>query len=107
MGTDVPSTHRRLMDDPAHRDIILNPTFNAVGVGVLNNGGSLYVTEDFAQLQQRNYSNDDAANAVQEAITIYATCHGIPTPVRKPSGYSLGVCFAPSARVYWIVMVTY
>jgi hypothetical protein len=23
------------------------------------------------------------------------------------SGYSLGVCFAPSARVYWIVMVTY
>ncbi len=160
MGADVPSTHRRLMDDPAHRDIILNPNFNAVGVGVLSVGGSLYVTEDFAQLQQ-NYSNDDAANAVQEAISTYATGHGIPAPVRKPqpelqqiacnlaqthaldsqalqalpgfrdavawattnpselqsnatsalshplSGYSLGVCFAPSQRVYWIVMVTY
>ena len=148
------------MDDPQHHDNIVNPNFNSVGVGVLRWGDSLYVTEDFAQVQQ-NYSNDEAARAVRDAIAAYAASHGLPTPLPKPqpqlqqaacnvaqthsldapaiqalpgvrsvvawattnlkdlpsdatsaisqpvSGYSLGVCFAPSANVYWVVMVTY
>jgi uncharacterized protein YkwD len=160
LGDSVPSAHRRLMNDPEHRDIILNPNFNSVGTAVLISGGALYVTEDFAQVQQ-NYTNDEAARAVQDAIATYALSRGLPAPVPKPqpqlqdlarnlaqthaldaqaiqglpgvrnvvawattdlkqlpsnvtaaisrpmSGYSVGVCFAPDARIYWIVMVTY
>jgi uncharacterized protein YkwD len=38
------------MDDPDHRDNILNPDYNAVGVCVIRSGGQLYVTEDFTHL---------------------------------------------------------
>jgi len=79
----VSSANHRLMNDPGHSAIILNPSFNSVGVGVLRCGGSLYVTEDFAQLQQ-NYSNDEAASAVADALATYATSHSLPAPLRRP-----------------------
>jgi uncharacterized protein YkwD len=47
---DLPSAHKGLMDDPDHRDNILNPNYDAVGVAVIRRGGQLYVTEDFARL---------------------------------------------------------
>jgi uncharacterized protein YkwD len=46
----VPPAHKGLMNDPDHRDNILNPNYNAVGVGVIRSGGHVYVTEDFAHL---------------------------------------------------------
>lgn len=50
VGKDVPSAHEGLMRDPVHHDNIVNPNYNAVGVGVIRSGGHLYVTEDFAHL---------------------------------------------------------
>jgi uncharacterized protein YkwD len=47
---DLPSAHKGLINDPDHRDNILNPNYNAVGVAVIRRGGQLYVTEDFAHL---------------------------------------------------------
>jgi uncharacterized protein YkwD len=47
---DLPSAHKGLMDDPDHRDNILNPNYNAIGVCVIRSGRQLYVTEDFAHL---------------------------------------------------------
>src|SRR5271165_3873527 len=83
ISDSVPSAHRRLMDDPDHRSIILNPNFNSAGVGVVRSADLLYVTEDFAQVQQ-NYSNDEAAGAVADALATYATSHGLPAALRKP-----------------------
>lgn len=82
MGDTVASVHRGLMNEPEHRDITLSPLFNSVGAGVLRCGSTLYVTEDYAGVSQ-NFSNDEAASAVQDALAAYATNHGIPTPVRK------------------------
>jgi hypothetical protein len=82
MGDTVPSIHRGLMNEPEHRDITLNAFFNSVGAGVLRCGNTLYVTEDYAGVT-KNYSNDEAASAVQDALTAYATSHGMPAPVRK------------------------
>jgi hypothetical protein len=46
---DAPSAHDSLMHSPPHRANILNPVYNAVGIGAIRKGGSLYVTEDFAR----------------------------------------------------------
>jgi uncharacterized protein YkwD len=34
-----------------HRETLLNPDYNVVGFGVVQNGGILYVTEDFGRGQ--------------------------------------------------------
>jgi len=82
MGADAASLHQRLMGEAEHRAITLHTKFNSIGVGVVRCGDSIYVTEDYAQLEQ-NYSNDQAANVVQDALSTYATNHGLNSPVRK------------------------
>lgn len=39
------------MHSPPHRTILLDPRYNAVGVGVVECDETIWVTEDFAQLQ--------------------------------------------------------
>lgn len=39
--------HRMMMKSAVHRDILLNGTFDRVGVGVVKRGGSYWVTEIF------------------------------------------------------------
>ena len=165
LDSDIGVAHVMLMQSPPHRANILNPQFNAVGIGVLKADELYYVTEDFAHLLP-SYSEPEADAAAQQAISEYAKSQGVPAPRRKPltklhqmacnmalddkldskqasdipgvtsavawnasdlgklppnlkrllaqplnSGYSLGVCFAPSVThpggVYWLVMVIY
>ncbi len=40
------------MHSPPHRRNILDPTLNAIGVGVVERGSTLYVTEDFAEANE-------------------------------------------------------
>ena len=40
------------MHSPPHRANILDPKLNAIGVGVVERGGTLYVTEDFAEASE-------------------------------------------------------
>jgi hypothetical protein len=42
--------HLALMYSPGHRDNILNPEYSAVGIGVVEHAGRLYVAEDFILL---------------------------------------------------------
>lgn len=41
--------HVALMNSPGHRANILDPQFNAVGIGVVNTPDGIYVTQDFAR----------------------------------------------------------
>ena len=41
--------HQGLMNSPPHRKNILDPKFNAVGIGVVRSGNNIWVTEDFAR----------------------------------------------------------
>jgi uncharacterized protein YkwD len=50
LDDNVASAHKGLMDSPEHRDEILNPDYNVVGVAVIRSGGHVYVTEDFAHV---------------------------------------------------------
>jgi hypothetical protein len=48
LGGDTVTVHDALMHSPHHRDNILDPEFNAVGIGVVRTGRGIYVTQDFA-----------------------------------------------------------
>jgi uncharacterized protein YkwD len=50
VGPDLLSAHKGLMNDPDHRDVVLNPNYNSIGVCVVKSGGQVFVTEDFAHL---------------------------------------------------------
>jgi|SRR5208283_5378445 len=165
LDSDLEVAHAMLMQSPPHRENILGPQFNAVGIGVVKSDELIYITEDFAHVLP-DYSDPQADAVAQQAIGEYAKSQGVPVPARKPrpqlkqmacdmalddtlaskkagalpgvssavawnasdlgklppnlkrllsqpltSGYSLGVCFAPSVThpggVYWLVMVIY
>jgi uncharacterized protein YkwD len=64
---DVPSLHRGLMHSPHHRANILDPNSNAIGIGLAERDGELYVTEDFARLLPSYSSNQ----FVQQVIAAF------------------------------------
>ena len=61
--TDVEVAHIGLMHSPGHRENILSPKYNTIGVGVVRSGDVLWVTEDFANRMQE-YSVDEAEQTI-------------------------------------------
>lgn len=78
---DAASAHQALMDSPPHRQNILDPKYNAVGVGVVRSGDNIFVTEDFAHILPQ-YSEPQAEAKVQAAIAQYERSHKLPPPPR-------------------------
>ncbi len=60
--------HQGLMNSPPHRANIMNPDYNAVGVGVVRKGDLIFVTEDFARRVQE-YSPVEAENLAADAFS--------------------------------------
>jgi len=46
----VQDVHRALMESEHHRDNILDPNYNAVGMSIVEEGKQLWVTQDFARV---------------------------------------------------------
>ena len=78
----VAGAHDSLMHSPPHRANILNPDYNAIGVGVIRSGDNLWVTEDFAR-RLPQMSEPQAEAAVQTAIEQWERAHGFSAPPRK------------------------
>lgn len=83
LDSTVEGAHMMLMQSPHHRENILGPQFNAVGIGILKSDDLIYVTEDFAHVLP-NYSEPEADAVAQQAISEYAKSQGAPPPARKP-----------------------
>lgn len=47
VGPTVPEVHKALMGSTVHRDVILHPRFTQLGVGVLVEGGEIWLTQVF------------------------------------------------------------
>lgn len=62
----IEGAHDSLMHSPPHRENILSPKYNTVGVGVLYSGDVYWVTEDFANRMQE-YSADEGENTIVAA----------------------------------------
>ena len=78
----VAGAHDSLMHSPPHRANILDPDYNAIGVGAVRSGDNLWVTEDFAR-RLPQLSESQAEAVVQTAIDQWARTHRFAAPPRK------------------------
>jgi len=60
--------HTLLMHSPPHRENILSPQFNLVGVAALWSHGHLYIVQDFAHLTP-SYSPRETARLVRQSVS--------------------------------------
>jgi uncharacterized protein YkwD len=73
LGGDLPGIHIHLMQSPPHRANILNPQFDSVGIGIVQEVDLLYVTEDFAHVLPV-YSAMEADAAAQQVDLAKFAC---------------------------------
>lgn len=83
-GPDIPSIHNGFMHSPPHRANILNPSFDAVGIGIARRGADLWATQDFAQ-RMPEISRQTAADQVARAFNEARAQAGQPMLKRLPS----------------------
>ena len=60
---DVLTAHNGLMHSPGHRENILNPDYNAIGISIVQHGQELYITQDFAHVLA-NYTEKQFQDAL-------------------------------------------
>jgi uncharacterized protein YkwD len=71
----VQGAHEAFMGSPAHLSNMLNGAFDSVGLGIVENGGVLYVVEDFAH-RVPDLNNDDAAERVANQFSKFRQTTG-------------------------------
>lgn len=64
---EVETAHRGLMNSPGHRANILNPDYSAVGIAIVQDGGQLFVTQDFAHVLA-SYTEKQFQDAVVSSV---------------------------------------
>jgi hypothetical protein len=72
----IEDVHPALMGSPGHRANILSSSYNAVGVGVVENQGRIYVAQDFIFLVP-DYSESQFNSAFAEAFNLVRKTRGI------------------------------
>lgn len=72
----VEDVHLALMTSPGHRANILSASYNAVGIGVVEKQGRIYVAQDFIFLVP-NYSESQFNAAFVEAFNLARKARGI------------------------------
>jgi hypothetical protein len=65
----VQGAHEAFMGSPLHRINVLNGAYDSVGIGIVENGGVIYVVEDFAH-RVPDLNDDDAAERVAEQFSL-------------------------------------
>jgi hypothetical protein len=71
----VQGAHEAFMGSPMHRTNVLNGAYDSVGIGIVENGGVIYVVEDFAH-RVPDLKDDDAAERVAEQFSKFRQTAG-------------------------------
>lgn len=79
----VEDVHLALMGSAGHRANMLNPKYNAVGIGVIKQSGKIYVTQDFA-FQVPVYSEAEFGAALAERLQLPRKATGMWKVNAKP-----------------------
>ena len=88
----IEDVHPALMGSSGHRANILNTSYNAVGIGVIEEKGTFYVTQDFIFLVP-SYSESQFKSAFAEAFNLARKSKGImPLTAREDSDLHLLAC---------------
>ncbi len=70
-------SHEALMNSPPHRQNLLNPKYNSLGIGVAESGGQLYVVQDFAH-SIPNHSASEVEDGIIADFNRLRTSRGLP-----------------------------
>ncbi len=65
---DAGEAHQHLMLSPPHRANLLNPAYNAVGLGVVRSGDRLYIVQDFGHALP-NYSMTEVKERIAATLS--------------------------------------
>ena len=88
----IEDVHLALMSSPGHRANILNASYNAVGIGVVEEKGRIYVTQDFIFLVP-DYSESQFNSAFAESFNLARKSKGIrPLQTRKDAALHQLAC---------------
>jgi len=69
--------HHALMNSPPHRQNLLNPKYNSLGIGVAQSGGQLFVVQDFAHSIPTRTA-DEVEDQVISDFNRLRVSHGLP-----------------------------
>jgi uncharacterized protein YkwD len=64
---DAAGGHEHLMLSPPHRENLLNPAYNVIGLGVVRSGDRLYIVEDFGHALP-NYSATELKDRIAATV---------------------------------------
>ena len=81
INTTVLGAHEGLMSSPHHRENILTPRFNAIGIGVLRANGRLWVTQDFIERLPEISAIDAEAQVAREFNDLRRAARKQPLPL--------------------------
>jgi uncharacterized protein YkwD len=76
-ANSVERVHSVLMNSPGHRANILDPDYNAIGIGVVRSGEYFYVAQNFAY-RLPVYSEVEAEHLLLDQVNQVRTAAGLP-----------------------------
>ncbi len=76
-ATSADEIHQALMNSPPHRQNLLNPKYNSLGIGVAKNGDQLYVVQDFAHAIPTRTAEDVESEIISDFNRLRVS-HGLP-----------------------------
>ena len=88
MGGSVDGLHRAFVNSPHHYDNLVDPAFGHVGIGIVMNGSTIYVTQVFMQLMPVKapaVTPPTAPVTVPKPITTTTAKPPAPKPAPKPA----------------------
>src|SRR4051812_38383577 len=77
---DAPSpeeSHEALMNSPPHRQNLLSPKYNSLGIGVAKKGGQYYLVQDFAHAIS-NHTVAEVEDGIISDFNKLRASHGLP-----------------------------
>jgi hypothetical protein len=100
-NTDFEDVHSAFMHSPPHRENILNPDYDHVGIGMVQGSdGIFWATEDFAR-EVPNRTSDQAKELVAESFEFMRKKTGMPSlsRIQKPELHKLACEMARKGRL--------
>jgi len=90
-GYDVSSIQTAFINSPHHYENLVDPSYNYVGIGVVDSGGKIYVTVDFMA-----YSGQSAAASAPAPAPRATRTTRAPSPVRPATPRPAAAAPAPA-----------
>jgi hypothetical protein len=85
MGASVDGLHKAFVNSPHHYENLVDPAFGHVGIGIVMNGNTIFVTQVFMQLMSAKAAPVVTPPTTAPRATTTTTAKPAPAPAPKPA----------------------